>query len=191
MTVLGKTAVVASGAMWVAPTASPRVSLIWAMDRNRVIGKNNALPWRLPSDLTHFKQTTTGHPVIMGRNTYASLGRPLPERANIVLTRDKNFSATGCIVANTLPEALQLAASMTPEGKPEVFVIGGEALYKQALAFADRLYVTLVEAEVEGDARFPDFDWAGWREVSRTRHASDERNPFACTFLVYERSAEA
>jgi dihydrofolate reductase len=168
-------------------TDRPRVALIWAMSRNRVIGLNNALPWRLPADMAHFKALTTGHPVIMGRKTYESLGRPLPNRTNIVLTGDRAWSAEGCLVAHSLREAVELANNNLPAGKTEVFVMGGENVYRQALACADRLYITLVEAEVEGDAWFPDIEWKEWLQTSRREHARDDRNPFACTFLSYER----
>lgn len=163
------------------------VSLIWAMARNRVIGRNNAIPWRLPADMQHFKALTTGHPVIMGRKTCESLGRPLPNRTNIVVTRDPRFQAAGCLVAGSLDEALALARNHAATDRPEIFVIGGEELYRQTLPLADRLYVTLVETEVEGDAWFPDFDWQEWREVGRRSQPADARNSSACTFLTLER----
>lgn len=169
----------------------PRIALIWAMSRNRVIGKKNALPWRLPADMAHFKALTTGHPVIMGRKTYESLGRPLPNRVNIVLTGDRGWSATGCLIAHSLREAVELASQHLPADKSEVFVMGGENVYRQALACADRLYVTRVEAEVEGDAWFPEVDWTAWQETGRSQHVQDEKNPYACTFLSYKRLGPA
>jgi dihydrofolate reductase len=165
----------------------PRIALIWAMSRNRIIGRQNALPWRLPADLAHFKALTSGHPVIMGRKTYESLGRPLPNRTNIILTGDRGWSAAGCLVTHSLREAIELGSRNLPAGKTEVFVMGGENVYRQALACADRLYVTLVEAEVEGDATFPEVNWSEWRETSRHEHAQDDKNAYPCTFLSYER----
>lgn len=170
-----------------AAVARPRIALIWAMARNRVIGRDNSLPWRLPADMRHFRELTTGHPVLMGRNTYESLGRPLPGRTNIVITSNRHYAAQGCLVANSLNEALNLAASHARPDDPEIFVIGGEKLYAQMLPHADRLYVTLVETEIEGDARFPDFDLTEWRETSTVTHQADEKNPYACVFQTLER----
>lgn len=163
------------------------VALVSAMARNRVIGRANALPWRLPADMAHFKALTTGHPVIMGRKTFESLGRPLPNRTNVVVTRDRQYQPHGGLAAYSIDAALATAAAHTGAGGPEVFVIGGEQLYRQMLPHADRLYLTLVEAEMEGDAWFPDFDWQEWREIDRRIHPVDPRNPHACTFLTLER----
>jgi len=165
----------------------PRIALIWAMARNRVIGRENTLPWRLPADMQHFRRLTLQHPVIMGRKTFESLGRPLPERVNIVISREPGYSASGCRVAGTLDEAIQIARSQLPPHDPQLFVIGGENLYAQMLPRADRLYVTLVDADVEGDARFPEFDWSEWREIDRQDHPADEKNVYACTFVTLER----
>jgi len=172
------------------PTAAlqrPRIALIWAMARNRVIGRHNALPWHLPVDMKHFRELTTGHPVLMGRNTFESLGRPLPNRANIVISSDFRYAPPGVQVAHTLDEALQLAVPHVPRDHPEIFVIGGEKLYSQMLPCADRLYVTLIDAEIEGDAWFPEFELGAWREIERDLHVANDRNPFACTFLTLER----
>lgn len=165
----------------------PRIALIWAMARNRVIGRGNALPWRLPADMRHFKTLTTGHPVIMGRKTFESLGRPLPNRTNIVITRDPGYAPPGCLVAYSVDEALAEAVQHTSSDDAEIFVIGGENLYAQMLPRADRLYVTLVEADVDGDAWFPAFDWQEWRETARSARAADDSNTYACTFLTLER----
>lgn len=165
---------------------TPIVALVWAMARNRVIGRDNALPWRLPADLQHFKALTTGHPVLMGRKTFESLGRPLPNRTNIVVTREHGYAPAGVRVAHSLDEALAIAGADLPDDRL-VFVIGGENLYSQMLARADRLYVTLVDAEVEGDARFPELDWSQWRELERRDQPADERNAYACRFLTLER----
>lgn len=158
------------------------LSLIAAMDRRRVIGRDNALPWRLPEDLRYFRRVTTGHPVIMGRRNYESIGRPLPQRVNIVLSRDPAFRAPGCIVAGSLAAALDAAGD-----DPEIFVIGGADLYAQALPRADRLYLTLIDAEFDGDVRFPEFDPREWRVARRDDHEPDTDNPYRYSFIVLER----
>lgn len=163
-------------------TRAVRVSLIAAMAENRVIGVNNTLPWRLPADLRHFRRLTTGHHVIMGRRNYESIGKPLPDRTNIVVTRNPDYRAPGCLVKHSLEDAL--AAT---NDDPEVFVIGGAEIYRQALDRADRLYLTLVHAQVQGDTYFPPFDEKHWQEIGRERHEPDEKNPHACTFLIYDR----
>jgi len=165
----------------------PRVALIWAMARNRVIGRDNALPWRLPADMQHFRRLTLHHPVLMGRKTFESLRRPLADRTNIIISRDPAYSAPGCLVAHSIDDAIQIAELHLPAGDPQLFVIGGENLYMQMLPRADRLYVTLVDADVDGDARFPVFDWSEWREIGRQAHPADEKNPYACTFISLER----
>jgi dihydrofolate reductase len=158
------------------------VSLIAAMAENRVIGVNNTLPWRLPADLKHFRKLTTGHPVIMGRRNHESIGKPLPDRANIVVTRNPDYRAPGCLVKHSLEEALSSAGNAE-----EVFVIGGAEIYRQAFDHADRLYLTMVHARVNGDTYFPDFNEHQWREISRERHEADAKHPYAYTFLVYDR----
>lgn len=168
------------------PPPKPIVALVWAMARNGVIGRDNALPWRLPADLQHFKALTTGHPVLMGRKTFESLRRPLPNRTNIIVTRDRDYAPAGVRVAHSLPEALAIAAEDLPSDR-QIFVIGGETLYTQMLPHSERLYVTLVDADFEGDARFPELDWKQWRELERRDHPADDRNPYACHFLTLER----
>lgn len=165
----------------------PRIALIWAMARNRVIGRKNTLPWHLPADMQHFRRLTLQHPVLMGRRTYESLRRPLPERTNIIISREPDYAAPGCLVTHTIDEALRIATKHLPAADPQLFVIGGANLYAQMLPRADRLYVTLVEADVEGDVRFPEIDWSEWREIERHGHAADEKNPYACTFVTLER----
>ena len=155
------------------------------MDRNRLIGRDNALPWRLPADLAHFRNITMGKPVVMGRKTFESIGRPLPGRTNIVLTRSLDFSAEGVLVADSLESALDLAGDAA-----EVFVIGGGAVYEQALPQAQRLYLTLVDDEFEGDAWFPAIVPTQWREVERSRHGADERNPHDYSFVVFEKISD-
>jgi dihydrofolate reductase len=140
----------------------PLVSLIAALARNRVIGAGNRLPWHLPEDLKHFKRLTMGAPVIMGRKTHESIGKPLPGRRNIVVTRRPGARWDGCETAASLEAALALAGDV-----PEVFVIGGAELYAAALPRADRMHLTLLDADYEGDARFPDFDPGDWRETAR------------------------
>jgi len=160
----------------------PCISLIVAMAKNGVIGRNNQLPWRLPADLAHFKALTMGKPMVMGRKTWESLPGLLPGRRHIVVTRDEHYQAEGCTLVHSLDEALNLTA-----GEPEVMIVGGGTLYKEMMPMADRLYLTLVDAEVAGDAHFPQIDWQAWREVSRQPHGEDERNPFPYTFLELER----
>jgi dihydrofolate reductase len=165
-----------------------RVTLIAALARNRVIGTRNALPWRLPADLRRFKAVTLGHPVIMGRRTHesilVSLGRPLPGRVNIVVTRAPDYAAPGCIVAASLEAALAAAAPAK-----EVFVIGGAEIYRAALPLADRLHLTEIDADYEGDARFPEFAPTEWKEISRAPHPPDEEFASSYAFVVYERQA--
>ncbi len=158
------------------------ISIIAAMAENRVIGVNNSLPWRLPADLRRFRQLTTGHHVIMGRRNYESIGKPLPERTNIVVTRNPTYRAPGCRVKHSLEEALQ-----DIQNDPEIFIIGGTEIYCRALGTADRIYLTLVHAEINGDTYFPEFDMRDWKETSRTRHEADERNPYAYSFVIYDR----
>jgi dihydrofolate reductase len=158
------------------------LAIIAALSRNRVIGKDNQLPWRLPADLKHFKAATLGKPVIMGRKTFDSIGKPLPGRANIVVTRDTQFRADGIAVAHSLDDALAQA-----HAAPEIMLIGGAQLYAQALPRAQRLYLTLIDADFDGDAHFPDYDPTEWRETAREDHAPDENNPYRYSFLILER----
>jgi dihydrofolate reductase len=161
-----------------------RLSLIWAMTRNRVIGRNNALPWRLPDEMRHFMRTTLGHCVIMGRRNFDAMGKPLPKRTNIVLSRDPSFVANGAIVVRTLDEAIERARDA---GDDEAMVVGGAEIYALALPKADRLYFTLVDTEMAGDTFFPLFDEAQWREVRREEHGADAQHPYAYTIRVLDR----
>lgn len=158
------------------------ISLIVAAANNGAIGLNNDLPWRLPADLRHFKTLTTGHHILMGRKTYESIGRPLPNRTSVVITRNANFEAEGCKVVHSLSEAIQVA-KQTPEN--EAFLIGGAQLYELALAekVIDKIYLTEVDTEVEGDAFFPKLETAEWKELSRVHHVANEKNPFAYSFV--------
>lgn len=176
-----------AGAVYSATVVRPRVALIAAMARNRVIGRNNSLPWRLPADMRRFRELTTGHPLLMGRRTFESLGRPLPLRTNIVMTSDLSYAPEGCLVAHSLEQALVMAAAHVPADNPEIFIIGGENLYAQTLINADRLYLTQVEAQIEGDAWFPEFEWEAWQVLARETRTADEKNPHDCTFLTLER----
>ncbi|MEK7096587.1 MAG: dihydrofolate reductase [Patescibacteria group bacterium] len=133
----------------------PTISIIVAIARDRAIGKNNQLLWNIPEDLQHFKKVTSGHPVIMGENTFKSIGRPLPNRLNIVLTKDKEYKPKGCIMAYSISEAVKLAQA---KDKEEIFFIGGGMIYKQAIPLADKLYLTMVEGEYEADVYFPEYE---------------------------------
>lgn len=159
-----------------------RFSIIAAMAQNRVIGIRNALPWRLSADLAHFKSLTMGHHILMGRKTFESLGKPLPGRVSVVITRDPGFLAPGCIVVHSLEAAMRACG-----GDEEAFFIGGADLYRQAMAYADRIYLTEVKSCAEGDAWFPEFNAALWHETSRVSRLADEKNQFDYDFVVYER----
>ncbi|HET8904126.1 MAG TPA: dihydrofolate reductase [Saccharospirillum sp.] len=165
-----------------------RIALMWAMARNGVIGRDNKLPWYLPEDLKYLKRVTTGKPVIMGRKTYDSIGRPLPNRTNIVVTRDASLTVPGVKVVTSLDDALELArAESVISDVEEVIVMGGAEIYAQALPYADRLYVTLVHAEVEGDAVFPPIDLDEYQELAREDFKAEGPNPYDYSFVVYER----
>ncbi|MFZ5723675.1 MAG: dihydrofolate reductase [Pseudomonadota bacterium] len=167
---------------------SLRLSLIAALADNGVIGRDNKLPWHLPGDLKYFKAVTLGKPVIMGRKTWESLGRPLPGRTNIVITRRRDYAPPGAKVAGSLEEALRLAGQVALiDGVDECVVIGGAEIYAQALPRCDRMYLTEVHADVAGDAFFPSFDRAQWRETKRERHAAEGPNPYDYSLVVYER----
>jgi dihydrofolate reductase len=162
--------------------AAPRLALIAALARNGVIGRNGALPWRLAADLKRFRALTMGHHIVMGRKTYQSIGRPLPGRESVVISRNAQFSAPGCLRANSLAQALALARA-----DDEVFVIGGAALYRDALPLAQRLYLTEVAVEVAGDTFFPAFDRSHWREISREHVPAGADNELPSDFAVYDR----
>ena len=150
------------------------VSLIAALSQNRVIGKNNDLPWHLPDDMKYFMQTTKKHTVIMGRKNYDSIPekfRPLPNRTNIIITRQKDFSAPGCTVIQSMQEAIDLARSAKED---EVFIIGGSEIYQLGLPFTRRMYLTEIQAIIQGDTYFPAFPATDWKEVSRVHHATDD-----------------
>jgi dihydrofolate reductase len=158
------------------------ISLIVAMARNGVIGRNNQLPWHLPDDLKHFKALTLGKPILMGRRTFESIGRPLIGRTNLVLTRDRGFCAAGVRVVGSVDEALEAVP-----GEPELAVIGGACVYREMLPFARRIHVTWVEAEVEGDTQFPGLDMTQWHLVSRRDQPAHELHAYGLTFETLER----
>ncbi len=163
------------------------LSLVAAVSDNDVIGNDGKLPWSLPDDLKHFHDLTVGHPVIMGRKTYESIPekrRPLPDRLNIVLTRQA-MDIPDCTVVHSLAEALSFLQSTIQSS--EVFVIGGAEVYREAIPLAQRMYLTRIHALVDGDAFFPDVDWDEWREVAREEHPADARHAHAFTFLTYAR----
>ncbi|MCB0639509.1 MAG: dihydrofolate reductase [Lewinella sp.] len=160
------------------------ISAIVAVAQNGVIGDGDDIPWRLSSDLKYFKRTTIQHHVIMGRKTFASMGRPLPKRTNIVLTRNPFFVGSGILVARSLEEALAIAQD---HGEEEAFVIGGGEIYRLAMPFLDKIYLTRVHAEPEGEVTFPTFSDDEWRLISQETHPADEKNDHDYTFEVYER----
>jgi len=158
-----------------------RIAFVVALDRNKVIGKDGRLPWRLPDDMKHVRELTVGKPLIMGRRTYDSIGRPLPQRTSIVMTRDPSFQAEGVKVARSKEEALALAGDA-----PEVIVFGGGEVFRQFLPDVDRIYLTRVDASVEGDTYF-DMGRDDWRVVSDERHEADARHPYAFSFITLDR----
>ena len=163
--------------------APPKFALIAAIASNGVIGANNALPWRLPADLSRFRSLTTGHSIVMGRKTWESIGRPLPGRTTIIVTRQRGYSAPGAKIAHSLDEAISVSGNDS-----EIFVIGGAELYLQALPRAERLYLTTVDAEIAGDTSMPEFDAGDWREISSESFATDERHRYSFRCAVYERA---
>jgi len=166
------------------PSHPKRLSLIAAMDQNRLIGADNALPWpRLPADMKWFRRHTLGKPILMGRKTWESFGaRSLPDRKNIVLTSDPGYIAPGAIVAVSLEQALEQAGPVE-----EAMIIGGASFYEQTLNIVDRLYLTFVQGEFSGDAWFPELDLSVWHEIARETSAIDDKNEYACSFVSYER----
>lgn len=158
----------------------PRISIISAMARNRVIGINNTLPWRLPEDLKHFKALTIGHHILMGRKTFDSLGKPLPGRTSVVITRSRDLQLPGCVVVHSVEEAISACSDDS-----EIFFIGGAELYTQALDVADRIYLTEIRADFEGDAWFPEFDPGHWQETERRPGRSESGLEY--DFVVYDK----
>lgn len=160
------------------------ISLIAAVAQNNVIGNKGQIPWHLPADFAYFKEKTMGHTIIMGQTTFESIGRPLPGRTNIILTLDKTFTADGCTVVYSIPEALDIAEK---NGETEVFFIGGASIYKQTLNLADKLYITEVQHSFEGDTYFPDIDKTIWHETNRQKVLADDKNKYDFDFVEYAR----
>ncbi|RZA00851.1 MAG: dihydrofolate reductase [Sphingobacteriaceae bacterium] len=157
------------------------ISIVVAIAKNHAIGKDNQLLWHLPKDLKHFKEITSGHTIIMGRKTYESVGKPLPNRRNIIITR-QNITIEGCEVVNSIDDALKLCT-----GEDEVFIVGGAEIYKQAMPLTDRIYLTIVHQEFEGDTYFPEIKEGIWKETARQDHGTDEKHLFSYSFITLER----
>lgn len=165
-----------------------KLSLICALAQNGIIGRKNQLPWHLSEDLKYFKRTTMGKPIIMGRKTYESIGRLLPGRTNIIVTRTRDYEVDNARIVDSLADAIELAENISIiDGIDEAFVIGGAELFKNAMPLVDRMHLTLVHAEVEGDTWFPEFDAEEWEEVSRMDFEAGETNPYAYSICVFDR----
>ena len=163
------------------------ISLIAAIGKNNELGKNNTLVWSMPTDLKYFREKTSGHPVIMGRKTFESIGRPMPNRRNIIITRDLDYKKDGIEVSHSLEEAIARARTTLAQSE-EIFVIGGEEIFKKSMDIADRLYITHIEAEDKNaDTFFPEIIPVVWNEISHVEHKRDEKNPFNYTFSIYEK----
>lgn len=162
------------------------ISLVVAMDRNRLIGSGNTLPWHLTADLKHFKKLTLGHTIVMGRRTWESIGKPLPGRTNIVITRQRDYKAPGAVVADSIEAAKEQAGD-----RAELMIIGGAELYRQMLAEANRVYLTEILGEFDGDTYFPEMNMDEWACTSREDFGKDEKNPHGYSFVVLERIPEA
>jgi len=161
----------------------PTINLIVAMANNRVIGLNNQMPWHLPADLQHFKATTMSHPIVMGRKTFESIGRPLPGRRNLVISRNPDLKIEGVEVYNSIESALDACSEAS-----DIMIIGGSNLYSQTLQHADRLFLTFIDLDTDGDAHFPDWTHMSWQETSRDAHQADEKNPYNYEFVNLQRS---
>jgi len=159
------------------------LSIIAAMDQNQLIGKQEKIPWNLPADLKYFKKTTMGVPIIMGRKTFESIGSPLPGRRNIILTRNRDFTAEGCEVVHSKKKILDEFL----EKNEEAFIIGGAEIYKQFLAYSDKLYLTIIEHQFSGDTYFPEIDWEKWDKISEIKGTTDSNNPYSYSYHVYQR----
>lgn len=165
-----------------------KISMIVAMAHGRVIGLDNKMPWHLPADLQWFKKTTLGSPIIMGRKTYDSIGRPLPGRLNIILSRNTDLEIAGCTVVNSLSDALEVAKEKNTTD--EIFITGGAHLYEKFLKETDYLYLTKIDAKFEGDTFFPDYTQYAWKEIDRIDNLADEKNPYPYSFITLERIKE-
>ena len=161
------------------------ISLVAAMSKNRVIGVNNALPWHIPEELQHFKQLTMGKPMIMGRKTFDSIGKPLPNRTSVVITRNTDLTIEGCVMVNSLEDAILEAQKIETT---EAFIIGGAAIYELAIDLVNTMYVTEIHHPFEGDAFFPSINKDTWKEVAREKHFKDEKHAYDFDFVTYERN---
>ena len=165
------------------------MSLVVAMTENRVIGQNNTIPWHLPDDLKFFKRITMGKPIVMGRNTYESIGKPLPGRDNIVITRNPDYQVDGVHVVSSVQEAVELAGQLTaPDLEAEMMVIGGQQIFELTLPIADRIYLTELHTKIPGDVFFPKFPHDQWQEIARENRPATPENPFSYSFLILERT---
>jgi dihydrofolate reductase len=164
----------------------PHISILVAMAKNRVIGRNNALPWQLPPDLRRFKELTMGHHIVMGRKTYESIGRPLPGRTNVIITRQAGYQVPGAIVVASIDQALKVC-SAGKEVDQEIFVIGGAQIYRQSLGLCQRIYITEIQQEFDGDTLFPELNQQEWREISREKHRLNDDNGLEYHFVVLDR----
>jgi dihydrofolate reductase len=158
------------------------LSILVAMARNRTIGVNNTLPWRCPEDLKHFKTLTMGHHMIMGRKTFDSIGKPLPGRTTVIVTRNTDLRIEGCLIAHSLKEAIAVCV-----GDEEIFIVGGAELYRQAISLVDTLYITEIQQDIEGDAHFPEFDKSAWLETSREVRSQETPQSLNFHFVTYRR----
>jgi len=161
------------------------ISCIVAKTKNNVIGKNNTMPWHISDDLKYFKKTTSGHTIILGKNNFESIGRALPNRTNIILTRNQSFKCSGCIIMDSIEKALKYAYET---GEDEVFIIGGGQIYDQTTVYWDKLYITEIDTELEGDVFFPSIDKSEWKLISEECHQKSEKNEYDFCFKVYERT---
>jgi len=159
-----------------------KISLIAAMANNRIIGRDNKMPWHLPADLKHFKQVTMGKPVIMGRKTFESIGKPLPGRQNIIITRQSGLALNGCDIVHSIEDAIALVKNID-----EVMIIGGGTIYESMIDKADRLYITLIELEADGDTQFPAWNEDEWSIIDEEPHLADDKNPYNYRFITLER----
>lgn len=161
-----------------------KISLIAAMDLNRVIGKDNDIPWRIPEDWKHVQRVTNGHPIILGRKNLESIGRALPNRRNIVMTRDHNYQFDGCEIVHSIEEVFEAV-----KGEDEIFIFGGEEIYKMFMPYVTKMYITCIHHEFEGDTFFPEFNMSEWKGLAGKKGIKDDKNPYDYYFHVYERKS--
>ena len=160
------------------------ISIIVAITENNIIGRDNGMPWHLPADLKYFRERTTGHHIVMGRKTFESIGggRPLPNRVSIIITKQKDYKAEGCLIAHSLEEAIEIA-----KDENELFIIGGKQIYEQSLALANKMYITRIHTSIDGDTSFPQYDENQWEMTSYTEREADEKNVYPLSFLVFDK----